>query len=395
MYFTNIFYKNYHSQKQIIVNIGGARSSKSYSILQLLLVYFLNLKNKKFLITRKTRPSLKISCWFDFMKLLQENNLTLLFDINKTDLTITNFKNNNVMFFRSLDDPEKIKSTDFNYIFMEEANEFTYDDFQILKLRLSAKTKKLKNKMFIALNPVECWVQEYLLNNPEVEIIKSTYRDNPFLTKDYIKMLEDLKYQNEHLYKIYVLGEFSKLPNIIYQNYEIINNYDEIKPDEIIYGLDFGFNNPTALIEVKIKDKQIYLKEKLYQTNLTINEIIEELKRNVISKNSYIYADTEDINYIETIYRAGFYGIKQAKKSSVMDGINFIKCLKLHIDNNSNNLIKEIKSYSFKIDKNGKVIDEPVKFNDHLMDAMRYAIFTHFHTYDLKNDAYKLLLDKI
>lgn len=375
MYFTNIFYKNYHSDKQIILNIGGARSSKSYSILQLLLTYFLNFKNKKFLITRKTRPSLKMSCWFDFIKLLKDNNLTSVLDINKSDLTVTNFKNNNFMFFRSLDDPEKIKSTDFNYIFMEEASEFTEEDYQQLKLRLSAKTKKLKNKFFIALNPVECWVQDKLMNNPEVDLIKSVYKDNPFLSQDYIKMLEDLKYQNDHLYRIYVLGEFSKLPNIIYSNYEFIDDevYDKLNV-EMIYGLDFGFNNPTALVEIKFYDSEIYVKELIYKTELTNADLINEMRGKILGKR-IIFADSQEPARIKEIYNAGF-NIHESDKN-VNEGIDYLKRFKIHICKSSVNLQKEIKTYSWKIDKTGKILEEPVKFNDHLLDALRYAVYTY------------------
>ncbi len=256
MQFTKIFYQNYYSDKKEILNIGGARSSKSYSILQLLLIYFLNLKNKKILITRKTRPALKMSSWLDFNNLLKDNNLYSIFDINKSDLTITNFRNNNIIFFRSIDDPAKIRSTDFNYIFMEEVNEFTEEDYITLKTRLSAKTKKLQNKLFMAMNPVNCWIQEKLLTRQDIHIIKSTYKDNPFLTQDYIKILEDLKWQNYDLYKVYTLGEFADLTNLVYTNYEFIDDevYDNLQGSEVIYGLDFGYNNPTALVEIKIYD---------------------------------------------------------------------------------------------------------------------------------------------
>ncbi|HOJ87173.1 MAG TPA: phage terminase large subunit, partial [Elusimicrobiales bacterium] len=267
------------------------------------------------------------------------------------------------------------------------------EDYQQLKLRLSAKTNDVPNKMFLALNPVQCWLQD-ILNKEDFDIIKSTYKDNPFLTPDYIKMLEDLKYQNEHLYRIYVLGEFSKLPNLIYNNYEIISDdeYNKIV-SETIYGLDFGFNNPTALVEVKICDDKIFLREMLYKTNLTNQDLINYLKELEIKKNCEIYCDGAEPQRIEELYKAGF-NAKPSKKE-VIDGIDLIKRKKLYITKSSSSLIKEIKSYSYKIDKAGKILEEPVKFNDHLMDAMRYAIYTHTKDYSFKIKAYKSLIRDI
>ncbi len=389
---TKIFYKNLKSKKKIILNIGGARSSKSYSILQLFLYYFLSQKNKSFLICRKTRPALKMSCWNAFLKMLSETDYYFVCEINKTDLTISLPANNNIIYFKSIDDKEKIKSTEFNYIFMEEVNEFEYEDLQVLKLRLSAPTDEIKepNKLFMALNPVECWVSEYLINNDEVSVIYSTYKDNPFLTKEYIQILENLKNENERLYKIYALGEFAKLENIIYDNYQVVDNLPD-NYDEIIYGLDFGFNNPTALVEVIIQDcNNIYLRELIYKTNLTNQDLINELKNLNISRTACIYADASEPARIQEIYNAGF-NIKPADKS-VMDGIDFCKRKKLFITKESYNLIKEIKAYSFKTDKNGKVLEEPVKFNDHLCDAFRYAIYSHLKNYNDKSNAINLLL---
>ena len=148
---------------------------------------------------------------------------------------------------------------------------------------------------------------------------------------------------------------------------------DEV--DDIFYGLDFGYNNPTALIEIRMKDGVLYERELLYQTNLTNSELIDLLKQLIVKKTSPIYADPSEPARIEEIYKAG-YNIIGAEKS-VKDGIDFVKRQKIKIANTSSNLIKEKKNYKWKVDKNNNVLDEPVKFNDHLMDAERYAIYTH------------------
>ena len=361
----------------IVINVGGARSSKSYSISQYLIFEkLIKEHNKNFLITRKTMPSLRLTAYRVFVDLLKDYGLYGKCNHNKSNNTIK--YNGNFIVFTSIDDPEKIKSTEFNYIWMEEANEFTYNDFIILKLRLSGgKEIGETNQMLLSLNPTEeqGWVHTKLEIQSGIKIIRSTYHDNPFLSKEYIEMLEGLKEQDESYYKIYVKGEYARLANFVYHNYELIDILPE-SYDEIIYGLDFGFNNPTALIETGIKDAEIYEQELLYQTHLTNEDLIKELIRLIPDKSNPIYADSAEPARIEEIHRAGFK-IYPADKS-VKDGIDYVKRQKIHILESSINLVSEKRNYRYREDKNGNVLEDVIKFRDHLMDAERYGLYTHF-----------------
>ena len=146
--------------------------------------------------------------------------------------------------------------------------------------------------------------------------------------------------------------------------------------EELIYGLDFGYCNPSALIEIGIKDDIIYERELLYQTHLTNADLIEKLKKLIPDKSNPIYADSAEPARIEEIHRAG-YKIYPADKS-VKDGIDFVKRRKIHILRSSTNLIDEKRIYKYREDKNGYALEEPIKFRDHLMDAERYGLYTHF-----------------
>ncbi len=370
---TDLFFRNLNSKKKYVLNIGGARSGKSYAIMEVLFYFFLSQKNKKILITRKTRPALKISNWEVFLSFLKRSGYINYFEINKSDLTISYPAFENTIYFRSIDDPEKIKSTEFNYIFLEEANEFDYDDWIILKTRISATTREgEQNKIFLAMNPVECWVVEHLLSDPDVEIIRSNYKNNPFLSEDYIRSLEALKNEDERFYKIFALGEFAKLPNLVFENWEVIHEWPE--NEESIYGIDFGYVNPTVIIEVVIRDNVLFVRELLYKSYLTNSELIEEMKKVVRNTNSFIFADASEPARIYEIKRAGF-NIHPANKD-VKAGIDLLKRFRIKIFN-SPNLVKEIKTYSYKV-KDEKIIEEPIKFNDHAIDAMRYAVYTYF-----------------
>lgn len=369
--YTIVFDKLLKAKRPIVVCVGGARSSKSYSVAQLLIKRMLEEKNKNFLILRKTRPSLKLSAYKLFMDLIKDYGIFKRDNLNMSDL-IYRYKTNYIV-FTSIDDPEKIKSTEWNYIWLEEANEFSYDDFTILKLRLSAKTDTM-NQMILTKNPVDemGWIHQRLEKEPEVTVIESTHKDNPFLSKEYRKMLNDLKNIDQTFYKIYTLGQYAQLVNQIYTNWDIAPFPETF--DEIIYGSDFGYNNPSAVIEVGIKDNEYYLSERLYETHMTNQGLIGKLKEIIKPQNSTIIADSAEPARIDEIKRAGF-DIHPADKS-VKDGIDFIRSQKLHINRNSTNLISELRGYKYKEDKNGNVLEDPVKFRDHLMDAMRYAMYS-------------------
>jgi len=379
---TSVFKRNYESKYKINCNIGGARSSKSYSIAQLFAYKMRTERNKNIGITRKTLPALKMTAYRLFIDILKEWGLYNVEHHNRTE----NFydfpeKNNRVQFF-SLDDPEKIKSTEFNYIWLEEASEFTFRDYITLYTRLSGKTSLGElNQIFLSLNPEDAnsWIATKLIKEPNCNLIKSNYLDNPFLGEDYVKILTDLKNQDENAYKIFTLGEWGNTEGLIYKNYNLVDEMP--KGDfETFYGLDFGYNVPTALIEIKIKDKEVYIDELLYKTGLTNSDVIEELKKLNIDKHNEIFADCAEPARIEEICREGGFNAMPSDKS-VKTGIDFVKKFRLHITKKSDNVIKEIKSYSWKKNKDGNFLDEPIKFNDHLLDALRYGLYTKLKDY--------------
>ena len=366
------FLQNCNKQKEIVV-YGGAGSGKSYTVAQFLIIEkLLSNRNKRLLVTRKYNPSLRVTTWKLVHELLDEFEIPYI--ENKTE-QVLQLPRRNEIYFRGLDDAEKIKSSEFNYIWMEEATEFDYEDYLQLKLRLRRATNSV-NQMFLTFNPVAGWTQKQFFEqeNDDIAILHTTYLDNPFLDSEYTKMLELLKDQDEAYYQIYTLGEYAVLKNKIYSNYQIVSKMPE-SFDEVIYGIDFGYNNPSVVLEIGLKDDNIYITKELYETRLTNEELIEKLKLFVKNKNSEIYADSAEPMRIEEISRAGF-NVYPAKKE-IKNGIDYIKRKKIYIHESCTNTIKEIQSYKWKEKKDGEILDEPVKFLDHAMDAMRYAVYTH------------------
>jgi len=379
---TQIYEKNRKSKVRYVINIGGARSSKTYSLAQLFIQKFFEEKDKMFLVTRKTMPALRLTAYKIILNLLKAYGLYTRVEHNKTANTIE--YGTNMMVFISIDDPEKVKSTEWNYIWMEETNEFTWDDFMVLETRLSGKTTlDQPNQLFMSFNPSEeyCFVNQKMILDPKFfskghcQVIHSTYRDNPFLDKEYVRNLEELKEIDPNYWRIYGLGEWGILEDIIYAPYAM-DGWREVFQD-VYYGLDFGFNNPCALLKIGEYDGEIWLEEKIYESRLTNEDLIVKLEYAIppSQRHDPIYADESEPARIEEIRRAGF-NIHPADKS-VSDGIDFVKRQKIHSCAENVNLNKERRSYKWRKDKNGIVLDEPVKFNDHLMDAKRYGIYSH------------------
>ncbi len=381
VYFTNVFERTWAAIEKTIVNRGGARSSKSHSIAQLLVIKGTQGK-EDILITRKTMPSLRMTAYPLIIGFLKEWGY--YDEANHYMSSPCHYKLGKTTFwFVSVDEIEKIKSTEFNRVWMEEANEFTWAEYLILKLRLSGKPRPgERNHIYLSFNPINIhhWIPTKLTPQSDVKEIVSTYRDNPTLDEDYKNMLLALKEEDPNYFLIYAEGEYGSVEGLIFSNWDI--RALEGDPDVVYYGMDFGFNNPTALIEIAEKDKEIYLSEVIYQNKLVTSSpnpdqdtLLKRMNDSGIIKTAFISADSEDPKTIEEIYQAG-YNIHPAVKGpgSVRRSINQLKRRTVHINPYSVNLIKEFQGYKWKVDKNGNILDAPVEFNDHGIKATQYGV---------------------
>lgn len=355
---TRIFKQNLaalDSNKKIIVNQGASRSSKTISLWQIYFQiayqnYFNNIK-EVFSVVRSTMPSMRASVMRDFFKILGDLNLYDERLHSKSNNTYELF--GNLIEFFSVNDFNKVKSRQRDWLWINEGDEISHEVFTQLEIRTS-------KKVFIDFNPSNpySYIFENLESSDDAIFIKSTIFDNPFAPEGQKKSILNLKDVDPDKWKIYGLGEKAFISDLIYKNW-IIGDFDNYNND-VFYGLDFGFNHPTVLTESYFKDDVIYTRESIYQSKLTNNELIDLLKLHV-KKNCYIWADAAEPARIEEIKRAGF-NVHSADKS-VKDGIDFCKRYKIVIDRNSVNAIKEFKNYSYK-KVNGVLVDEPVKFMD-------------------------------
>ena len=371
MTITDVFTKNLeavNSGKRFIINQGGTSSSKTYSILQLLIV----LATKKDLIisiVAETIPHLRRGAMRDFYKILKEMELYGTGKHNKTD---NSFRlGGSLIEFFSGDAIEKMKGSRRDVLFCNEANGMSYDVFDQLEVRTSWL-------VFIDFNPVaEFWAHKLLQEHKEdCVFIKSTYRDNPFLSQRIIESIERHK-DNEYWWLVYGLGEIGIREGLVLPYFEMV---DEIPPMlNYNYGMDFGYtNSPTTLVKVAydLERNQVYWKEIFYESGLKFSDIIDRCRRNFVQPDRAIVCDSEDPRLIAELQTFEFH-VVPARKTKVKDEIEVIKRYHIKVTKDSLNLIRELRNYMYKKDKiTGEFLNDPVRDFDHCIDAARYAMIS-------------------
>lgn len=276
------------------------------------------------------------------------------------------------------------QSSDWSYILMEEATDFSYNDFLVLKTRLRSPSKDgLRNQMFLSFNPVDArhWIKTEVVDKLEnMREIHSTYKDNPFLDADYVQDLEATRKQNINFWRVMAKGEWGKLENLIYSNWDEISSFPSELP--VVYGVDFGYNVPSVLLKIGYTETDIWEEELIYEAGLNNQQFINKMKRVIprAMRHRPIYADNAEPSRISEMRAAGL-NVKPANKK-IKEGIDLVQRLKVHIVSSSLNVIKEKSSYCWKLDRNKQPIDEPIEFNDHAQDAERYAVYTHLRRND-------------
>jgi phage terminase large subunit len=374
---TAIFEKNYEAilgDKRFIINEGGSRSSKTYSLCQLMIIYCLQNNNKVVSVIRKTFPALRATVLRDFIEILKEIGLYKQEAHNKSEHIYT-FANGSMVEFFSVDDEQKIRGRKRDIAWCNEANELYFDDFNQLNLRT-------EDKLIFDYNPSDSASWLYELPADESIKIKSTYKDNPFLPDSIKAQIEDLKRTDEALYQIYALGEKAISKSNIYSQWTFVAH----RPSRFVkyvYGLDFGYNHPSALMRVYYCDNDIYIEPVIYESYLTTTMLIEKLATLGIEQTVTILADYSRPEIIQEMNIAG-YDVQNANKV-VKKGIDNLKTFGVFCQDDKA-IRREYENYKWK--KIGDFItDEPVKLFDDAMDAIRYAT-THIRQEYYTDDSY-------
>lgn len=378
--FNDVYLPLLDDHKRYMVLYGGAGSGKSHFAAQKKLTRVLNEPGHRFLICRKVGKTLRNSVFQLFRDTISDWNLSGLFKVNKSDMEITCL-NGGQLLFAGLDDVEKLKSiTRITSVWIEEASELHPNDFQQINLRLRGQTPSYK-QIILSFNPItsDSWLKSRFFDvagRDDQTILHTTYKDNRFIDPEYAQVLEDLKDQDPYFYDVYCLGKWGSIGNLILTNW-VIDEKVSLRPgdyDAVSAGLDFGFNHPSAYLDVGIKDDELCVYNEIYERQLTNTDLIERVKEQRIGTH-VIIADSAEPDRIKEFQQAGLR-IQAAVKGpgSVNAGIDWLRGKRIRIHPSCVNTIKEIRSWKYKEDKQGNVLEEPVPFMDDAMAALRYAV---------------------
>lgn len=366
-----LYYENYVCPTKIAINQGGTSSGKTYSILQVIFTLALEDAGSVTTVVGQDIPNLKKGALRDANHIVASSPILQSFikSYNKSD-RIYELNNGSIIEFTSYSDEQDAKSGKRDYLFVNEANGIDY----LIYWQLSIRTKK---KVFVDYNPTaKFWVHEKLVDKKDSTLFISDHRHNPFLEQSLHEEIEGI--EDKELRKVYARGLTGKITGLIWSHYKLCDEIPEFLLEESCYGLDIGFNHPTALIEVAEwnEQKSLYWDEVVYESHLTTDDLIERFKLEGVSKSKTMYVDSARPDVIESLQKAG-YNAEPAEKD-VVEGIRYVKYRKLFVTKRSKNLKKELNSYKWKEDKKtGESLDEPVKFKDDGCDAGRYGSYSN------------------
>ena len=368
-----LYRQNFNSTSDIVVNQGGTSSGKTYAILQVL---FAKAISETCIITvvGQDIPNLKVGALRDAIDIHNGDDAIKqqVFFYNRSD-RVFSFMNGSIMEFNSYDNDQDAKSGKRDYLFVNEANGIQYNIYEQLSLR----TRK---QVYIDYNPdTSFWVHDKIIPLPNAELIISDHRHNPFLSDKIRDKIEGLKLKDLDLWKVYARGITGRIEGLIFKKWYILNE-DFSNKNLIGYGIDFGFtNDPTTLLEVRMQDGELYVKELIYETGLTNQDISSKMEALGVSKSSLIVADSAEPKSIEELRRLRWTidGVKKGK-DSVMFGINLLKGYAINVHASSVNLIKELEKYKWKVNNNGDSLNVPIDEYNHAIDALRYLIMHKF-----------------
>lgn len=359
----------------LVVHQGGSSSGKTYGILQYLFSVGAANPNEIITVVGQDIPNLKVGAYRDAQNILDDSEaLRDWYPAELHNKSNRSFRcvNGSLVEFNSYSDEQDAKSGKRQRLFVNEANGVPYEVFEQLRMRTT-------KQVIIDFNPsAEFWAHKRL---QEAHWVITSFRDNAFISpavRERILSYEPTKENIErgtadkYRWDVYGLGKVGRLEGLVLPNWERGKFPDDYKWR--IYGLDFGYtNDPTALVEIRLHRGNLHVKEHLYRSGLTNQDISREMERIGIDRNELIIADSAEPKSIEEINRMGWHIRGAIKgKDSINQGIDILKRYKLIVE--GENIAKELNSYIWAKDRNGNLLNKPIDSFNHCIDAMRYAV---------------------
>jgi len=369
---TDIWKQNltaFNQGKRRALNEGGTSSSKTWSILQLLICFAQRTQRPMLAsVVSESFPHLNRGCIRDFRRIMGDAWSDNCW--SKSNHIYT-FGKGQIEFF-SADEPSKLRGGRRQILFINEANNVPYEGFKELDIRTELFT-------FMDWNPVsEFWAHESLIGKDENAYIHSTYLDaKDVLPAEVIKNIESNKDSDPNWWNIYGLGLIGRIEGLVYPFFEQV---DALPAGDAFYGLDFGYSNdPSVLVKCVIDGDKLYCQELIHEAGLTNDAISHRMDELGVKRNhDEIFADSAEPKSIDEIHKFGF-NVKPAPKGegSVEFGQQKILQYKQFWTKDSLNCIKEQRNFRFIADKDGKLTTKTTHAWSHGMDARRYGVVGH------------------
>src|SRR3972149_9523866 len=351
---------------------GGTSASKTISILLILIDYAQRHDNQRISVVSESFPHLKRGAIRAFLSIMREHNYFKDVMWNRTDCIYT-FETKSIIEFFSADQPGKVRGPRRDVLFINEANNISYETYTQLEIRT-------KDIVWLDWNPVsEFWFyaneisgEPAVKDRDDCDFLILTYKDNEALDPKLIEAIE-VRRGNKNWWKVYGLGELGDAEGRIYKDWAIV---DEIPHEAALrrYGLDFGYtNDPTAIVAIHYYNGGYILDEICYNHGLSNKDIADRL---ITEPPALVMADSAEPKSIDEMYKVYGINIKGSQKGqgSVLQGIQYVQQQRISVTKRSLNLLREYRNYLWITDKDGKIINEPQEFLNHLMDATRYGM---------------------
>jgi phage terminase large subunit len=365
-----IFYATIGCNARGIIHQGGQASGKTVNILIALAVRAATEKDVVITVTAKSLPNLKRGAMRDFERLVYPYFKHHIRTHNKTD-NIYMFRSGSMIEFKSFESEQDARGAKRDYLYVNEANSFDYLTFTQLHSRTTIQS-------IIDYNPsAPFWAHANLHKDPNWQLFISDHRHNPFLPDSKHREIESFKGE---MFRVYARGLTGNIEGVIFPDWKLVSQTEMPTGDDFIFGVDYGYtNDPTALVKVWIIGSQVYVEELAYQPAITSLQLKEMLFLNGYTDKTPLYSE-HDTLMISELRRLGVRNIVMANKKpgSVLNGIRKLKEYNVHYSENSVGLYDELKKYQWLTDDEGKTINKPVDAYNHTIDAVRYAVYTHF-----------------
>lgn len=357
--------KIFQLKKRIRGVSGGTSASKTISILLWMIQRAQTNKGELLSVVSETFPHLKRGAIRDFLAIMDEHKYFKPDSWNKTDFIYTFETGSRIEFF-SADQPGKVRGPRRDILFINEANNITYDIYTQLEVR----TKKI---IWLDWNPInEFWWYSEVASSQDVDFLTLTYKDNEGLDQSIVMAIEARR-GNKAWWKVYGEGQLGDVEGKIYRDWLLI---DEIPHEARLdkRGLDFGYtNDPSALVDIYYYNGGYILDEQLYQRGLS-NQQIAEVIKNLPNPGLLVKGDSAEPKSIDEMKLYGINILGATKgQDSVNQGIQFIQNQRISVTKRSINLIKEYRNYMWETDKDGRIINKPIGIWNHALDAVRYG----------------------